>query len=224
MFFLFLLGAKGVPFKGHRVKHFSIDCTHKTLLFNGIIGISSYKSQKRQRNETLILTERPLSKGISFEGFLFSMKKEAVIYKQLLLESGGDLLSRAVSSQVPSALKVLTSVFGMGTGGTPSPLPPETVTFLWGRGRWSFTHHTCPRYRFSSGSLPLPWSFRSCLPGCSPFQLIPFGTIKSNACCAFTLRYSRPLSHLDNCTVKKNLYHLVGPFFVSDSEIKPSTY
>ena len=41
------------------------------------------------------------------------------------LESGGDLLSRAVSSQVPSALKGLTSVFGMGTGGTPSPLPPE---------------------------------------------------------------------------------------------------
>ena len=43
------------------------------------------------------------------------------------LESGGDLLFRAVSSQVPSALKGLTSVFGMGTGGTPSPLPPETV-------------------------------------------------------------------------------------------------
>ena len=43
------------------------------------------------------------------------------------MESGGDLLSRAVSSQVPSALKGLTSVFGMGTGGTPSPLPPETV-------------------------------------------------------------------------------------------------
>ena len=37
------------------------------------------------------------------------------------LESGGVLLSRAVSSQVPSALKVLTSVFEMGTGGTPSP-------------------------------------------------------------------------------------------------------
>ena len=43
------------------------------------------------------------------------------------LESGGDLLFRAVSSQVPSALKGLTSVFGMGTGGTPSPLPPEIV-------------------------------------------------------------------------------------------------
>ena len=46
------------------------------------------------------------------------------------LESGGDLLSRAVTSQVPSALKGLTSVFGMGTGGTPSPLPPETVSLL----------------------------------------------------------------------------------------------
>ena len=49
----------------------------------------------------------------------------------VLLESGGDLLSRAVSSQVPSALKVLTSVFGMGTGGTPSPLPPEIVGSLF---------------------------------------------------------------------------------------------
>ena len=43
------------------------------------------------------------------------------------LESGGVLLSRAVSSQVPSALRGLTSVFGMGTGGTLSPLPPEIV-------------------------------------------------------------------------------------------------
>ena len=41
--------------------------------------------------------------------------------------SGGDLCSRAVSSQVLSALKGLTSVFGMGTGGTPSLLPPEMV-------------------------------------------------------------------------------------------------
>ena len=46
-----------------------------------------------------------------------------------LLESGGVLLSRAVASQVPSALRGLTSVFGMGTGGTLSPLPPE-IEFL----------------------------------------------------------------------------------------------
>ena len=43
------------------------------------------------------------------------------------VESGDDLSSRAVSSQVLSALKGLTSVFGMGTGGTPSPLSPEIL-------------------------------------------------------------------------------------------------
>ena len=42
-------------------------------------------------------------------------------------KSGGDLLSRAVSRQVPSALEGLTTVFGMGTGVTPPPLPPENL-------------------------------------------------------------------------------------------------
>ena len=41
------------------------------------------------------------------------------------LESGGVLISRAVASQVPSALRGLTSVFGMGTGGTLLPSSPE---------------------------------------------------------------------------------------------------
>ena len=44
--------------------------------------------------------------------------------------SGDDLLSRAVSSQVPSALRSLTSVFGMGTGVTFSSLPPEIVNLF----------------------------------------------------------------------------------------------
>ena len=35
--------------------------------------------------------------------------------------SGGDLLSRAVSHQVPSALRGLTTLFGKGRGGSPSP-------------------------------------------------------------------------------------------------------
>ena len=47
------------------------------------------------------------------------------------MESGDDLLSRAVSSQVPSALRGLTSVFGMGTGGTLLPLSPEILIRLW---------------------------------------------------------------------------------------------
>jgi hypothetical protein len=41
-------------------------------------------------------------------------------------KSGGDLLSQGVSPQVPSAQAGLTAVFGMGTGVTPPPWPPET--------------------------------------------------------------------------------------------------
>ena len=37
------------------------------------------------------------------------------------LDPGGYLLFRAVASQVPSAYEGLTSVFGMGTGGTLQP-------------------------------------------------------------------------------------------------------
>ncbi len=47
-----------------------------------------------------------------------------------IMESGSDLSSRAVSSQVLSALESLTSVFGMGTGGTSPSLPPEIVAIL----------------------------------------------------------------------------------------------
>ena len=52
-------------------------------------------------------------------------RKSPTLVELLLMESGNVLLSRAVSSQVPSALKGLTSVFGMGTGGSLSPLSPE---------------------------------------------------------------------------------------------------
>ena len=49
------------------------------------------------------------------------------------MKCGSDLLSRAVSSQVPSACWGLTSVFGMGTGGTPRPLPPQRVNIFTSR-------------------------------------------------------------------------------------------
>ena len=56
------------------------------------------------------------------------IKKDCVdITLRNLLESGSVLFSRAVSSQVPSALIGLTSVFGMGTGGSLSLLPPEIL-------------------------------------------------------------------------------------------------
>ena len=58
-------------------------------------------------------------------------KKEGVcLSTNTFMESGDVLLSRAVSSQVPSALRGLTSVFGMGTGGTLSPLSPEIEFYL----------------------------------------------------------------------------------------------
>ena len=84
--------------------------------------------------------------------------------------SGGDLCSRAVSSQVLSALKGLTSVFGMGTGGTPSPLPPENSLsiglFRFHQNRPYSKPEVSPRrspdprrvlrFRNSSYSRPLP--------------------------------------------------------------------
>jgi hypothetical protein len=36
-------------------------------------------------------------------------------------ETGGDLLSQALAGQVPSALRGLTALFGMGRGVSPSP-------------------------------------------------------------------------------------------------------
>ena len=51
-------------------------------------------------------------------------KKKDDYFLSRLNGSGSVLASRAVASQVLSALKSLTSVFGMRTGGTSSPLPP----------------------------------------------------------------------------------------------------
>ena len=42
-------------------------------------------------------------------------------------EAGGDVLSHRVSSAVPSALRGLTAVFGMGTGVALAPRPPAIL-------------------------------------------------------------------------------------------------
>ena len=67
------------------------------------------------------------------------------------MESGDDLSSRAVSSQVLSTLKGLTAVFGMGTGGSPSPLSPEMVGFF----NFRFRFRIRVRFRFPFRSLLL---------------------------------------------------------------------
>src|ERR1039457_1056511 len=43
-----------------------------------------------------------------------------------LFNAGNDLLSHTLSRAVPSAQRGLTSVFGMGTGGTPAVRSPTT--------------------------------------------------------------------------------------------------
>jgi hypothetical protein len=42
---------------------------------------------------------------------------------------GNDLLSQGVAPQLPSALRSLTSVFGMGTGVSFSPLSPDIFNY-----------------------------------------------------------------------------------------------
>src|SRR5215831_19307553 len=49
--------------------------------------------------------------------------------------SGGVLLSRAREGQVPSALRGLTALFGMGRGVSPSPKPPQKVRDRLNDGR-----------------------------------------------------------------------------------------
>ena len=65
---------------------------------------------------------------------------EIGLWEDSIVESGNDIVSRAVSSQVPSALRGLTSVFGMGTGGSLSPLSPEIeFAFLFASGLRTLT-------------------------------------------------------------------------------------
>ena len=116
--------------------------------------------------------------------------------------TGSDLSSRAVSSQVLSALESLTTVFGMGTGGTSPSLPP--VDFRGGfRSFPSVPLPSCfpfgpLAFRFASVlsrtlSLLLPASLRSvCFLSSAPlapflalplllrslpFRFLPFGSL-----------------------------------------------
>ena len=82
------------------------------------LGSSATDAAHGQPSQVLAhLAESPGGLEIS----RLDMKKAQLMLSFFHMESGSVLLSRAVSSQVPSALKGLTSVFGMGTGGTLSP-------------------------------------------------------------------------------------------------------
>ena len=77
-----------------------------------------------------------------FHKGLRGKKKTAPRYHKgpLHFNPGGDLLSHPVSRAVPSALEGLTSLFGMGRGVSPPPMPPETRTARRFNGA-SFSNH-----------------------------------------------------------------------------------
>ena len=70
-----------------------------------------------------------LRRGEQERSMRWSLKSERPSRRKAVQESipGDDLLSHTVARAVPSALRGLTAVFGMGTGGSPSLEPPETL-------------------------------------------------------------------------------------------------
>ena len=69
-----------------------------------------------------------------FFGFISQMRIKTVFIPSSLVNvlfcSGGHLLSHTVSSAVPSAVRVLTIVFGMGTGVSPGRIATRNFEFL----------------------------------------------------------------------------------------------
>src|SRR2546425_985732 len=57
--------------------------------------------------------------------YYFCYQKKHNLFQIVLYLSGNVLLSQGLASQLPSALRSLTSVFGMGTGVTFSLSPPD---------------------------------------------------------------------------------------------------
>ena len=64
--------------------------------------------------------------------------------------AGGDVLSHPVARAVPSALRGLTAVFGMGTGVSPAPWPPASSPRCEARGLWTRCSETSERWRRAS--------------------------------------------------------------------------
>ena len=82
--------------------------------------IFSFGSRERTRTSNLSVNSRMLCHWATLEHFNLCKHFLQMQCLGLLLKSRDDLLSQAVTHQVPSALKSLTSVFGMGTGVTSS--------------------------------------------------------------------------------------------------------
>ena len=88
--------------------------------------------------------------------------------------TGGDLLSQGVAPQVPSALKGLTALFGMGRGVSPSPKPPEKRERPPPRSPESCTEPHRVSLKNPSSPRPISTGLLRVLP---PFQIRPINLV-----------------------------------------------
>jgi hypothetical protein len=88
-------------------------------------GQSAAESPARMRQARLARQARRPGPSLPRKD-LRNAETPARIRRGFSMNWGGDLLSHPVSRAVPSALEGLTSLFGMGRGVAPPPLPPQT--------------------------------------------------------------------------------------------------
>src|SRR6185437_13006740 len=111
-------------------------------------------------------------------------------------ETGGVLLSQALAGQVPSALRGLTALFGMGRGVSPSPKPPEKA-----RDQPSRSFKTAQRHIRASKNPSSPRTISTGLLRTLPFfQIRPINLVVYQG--SYSLKgmgelISRPASRLD---------------------------
>ena len=74
---------------------------------------------------TLVTNRVSLRPGSLLGIYLPTQKNKTCLMTGLIFLTGSYLSSQAASSQVLSTYKGLTTVFGMGTGGSPQPSPPD---------------------------------------------------------------------------------------------------
>ena len=105
------------------------ECSAIELLRNVWRGFAAQRTEFRVKSGLYIVPAPALCcSELCFE--VLRIGEAFRFSNSLFLFPGNVLLSRAVSSQVPSALRGLTSVFGMGTGGSLSLLSPEISRML----------------------------------------------------------------------------------------------
>ena len=113
-------------------------------------------------------------------------------------KTGGVLLSQALAGQVPSALRGLTALFGMGRGVSLSLKPPETGRdHASPRAFKTAQHANGTGIKYPSSPRPISTGLLQVLP---PFQIRPINLVVYQG--SYSLKgmgelISRPASRLD---------------------------